>query len=782
MITVSSISVSGGNRVPQLDLVLGSSRGFPSWLLLALLSLYPQTLLPAAPPAPKQVLLLLPFESSRPASTELIEGLEKGLRKSYPTRVSVFVEFVRAAPSPGPEYPDRLLQWISYKYASQHFDAICPVRPEAFALAEKLRNQLWPSVPIVFGMTKEEYKPDYGPKAGNTGAVLNLGDQDSVSAAIQLLPETRHVALVSGSAPSDRVYQKYIIGLIHQSAPDMDVIPLIGLSIAETASRVASLPAHTIIYEGQFDYDSEGRYITSPELAAALAEKANSPIFSSATLAFGSGTVGGPMNSIERGGEELGSLVARVLSGTPPAQLPVVSVPHLRAVDWRQLKKWNIPVDRLPPGTEVRFKQLTVWEEFRGPILAIAAAILLQALVIGFLLLERRRRSRSDRAAHASEELSRAILSSLTARIAILDRDGAIIRVSDNWASADKAEDRFPQAPVGSNYFASWRAWGKAPEAAQTVTAAVSAVLGGRKKTQVADYPIDIADDHRWVEVRVERLDRPEGGAVVTHVEITPQKHSEMARRQSLEELHHMNRVASVGQLAGSLAHELAQPLASILSNAQAASRFAERPQPDMAEIGEALKEIADDDRRARSIIDRMRAILKKQALTLHQVDLNRTVEEVGHLARNLLLMRRIQIRFDLATGGVIVNGDDVSLQQVLLNLLTNAMDAVQDLRPDSRLLTITTSVGGETGEILVEDNGPGIPEPIKDQLFDSFFTTKPEGLGMGLSICRSIVESLGGRISAENRQEGGARFRISLPLAQPAQVQSVQAATAGSK
>ena len=230
MITVSGTRVSGGSLMSQLDL---GPRCFPSWLLLALLSLCPQTLSPG-PAAPKHVLVLLPFESSRPASTEILEGLETGLRKSYPTRVSLFVEFIRAAPSPGPDYPDRLFQWISYKYATQHFDAICPVRPEALALATTLRDRLWPSVPIVFGMTKEDYKPDFGPLAGNTGVVLDLGDQEAVSAALQLLPETRHVALVSGAAPSDRAYQKYIVGLIHQSAPGMDIIPVIGLSLAET--------------------------------------------------------------------------------------------------------------------------------------------------------------------------------------------------------------------------------------------------------------------------------------------------------------------------------------------------------------------------------------------------------------------------------------------------------------------------------------------------------------------------------------------------------------------
>jgi signal transduction histidine kinase len=720
---------------------------------------------PADPPPQKRVLLLLPFESSRPASTELLQGLENGLAESYPTRVAVFVEFIRAAPAAGADYPERLYQWIRYKYGSQSFDAICPVRPEGLALADKLRERLWPDAPIVFGMPKNEFQSDFGTKGGKTGVVLDSGDEETIRAALEMLPETRHVALVSGSSPSDRAVHQQAARLIHQAAPAIDIIPLIGLTVAQTAARASGLPERTIIYEAQFGSDAEGRYLTSPELTSILAAKANSPIFASPTLAFGSGIVGGPMYSIQRGGEELGRLVARVLSGTPPNELPVVRVPHLRAVDWRQLKKWRISEDRLPPGTEVRFRELTVWEQFRGPILAITGASLLQAFVIGFLLLERRRRSRSEQATRASEELSRAILASLSARIAILDRSGVIIRVSNNWDASNELQEWLPQAAVGENYVDTWLRWGKATEAQEGIAAAVSAVLEGRQGAQVGDYPIHIEDKDHWVEIRVEWLNRPEGGAVVTETDITLHKQSQLDRRRTLDELHHMNRVASVGQLAGSLAHELAQPLASILSNAQAAARFAERPEPDLKEIHEALTEIAEDDRRARSIIDRMRKILKRQVIQVQQLDMNLVIEEVYRLTRNVLLMRRIQVRLDLANGGVMVRGDQVSLQQVILNLLNNGMDAVQDQPAGHRLIAITTRVTNGDGEIFVDDNGPGIPESVQHHLFDSFFTTKRDGLGMGLSICRSIVESLGGRIDAENRDGGGARFRVSLPL-----------------
>ncbi len=268
------------------------------------------------------------------------------------------------------------------------------------------------------------------------------------------------------------------------------------------------------------------------------------------------------------------------------------------------------------------------------------------------------------------------------------------------------------------------------------------------------------------MEARIERLDRSEGGAVVTHLDVTQMRQAELARRQAIDEIHHLNRVATVGEFAGSLAHELAQPLASILANAQAATRFADRPDADLGEIREALADIAEDDRRAGSIIDRMRRMLKKQAIPVQELDLNRTVEEVSQLVRSMVVTRAIQLRLDLAVGGVMVQGDAVTVQQVLLNLLSNGMDAVQALPKGTGSLTVITCTRDGMGEVLVEDNGPGIPEAVRQRVFESFFTTKQEGLGMGLSICRSILATLGGRISAENRDGAGARFRVALPLA----------------
>ncbi len=362
--------------------------------------------------------------------------------------------------------------------------------------------------------------------------------------------------------------------------------------------------------------------------------------------------------------------------------------------------------------------------------------------------------------------MNRAILSSLNAGVAILDRNGAIIRTSDNWAAQVRPAGSHPPATIGDDCLEMWRDWSQASDCTHSITAAIEGVLSGQQMLRSIECHMQLPQEDHWIEVRVEKLVRREGGAVITHMDITPRKRAELDRRRTLEELHHLNRVVTAGELAASLAHELAQPLASILSNAQAATRFAARERPDIVEIREALREIAEDDHRACTIIERLRMILRKQVIRTEELDLNMVVIDVSRLVRSVLQIRGVRMDLELAHSRAPVEGDPVLLQQVLLNLIQNGMDAVQIQPRGLRRLTVRTSLHSGSVEMVVEDNGAGVPDEIRERLFDSFFTTKQSGLGMGLSICRSIVEGMGGQIVAGNRQAGGASFQVSLPLA----------------
>ncbi|MGH7301382.1 MAG: sensor histidine kinase, partial [Candidatus Rokuibacteriota bacterium] len=223
--------------------------------------------------------------------------------------------------------------------------------------------------------------------------------------------------------------------------------------------------------------------------------------------------------------------------------------------------------------------------------------------------------------------------------------------------------------------------------------------------------------------------------------------------------------VSTIGELTASLAHELNQPLTAILSNAQAAERILDSDTADLAEIREILGDIVEDDKRAGEVIHRLRGFLKKGTLELSILDIGELVGQVARLVTSDAIIRNVAIRLELAPGLPPVGGDRVQLQQVVLNLLMNGLDAMRESGLGERTLVLRTSGAGSTGVVVaVEDSGVGIDVADLDHVFHAFYTTKPDGLGMGLAIARSIVEAHGGQLDARNNPQGGAIFSFTLP------------------
>ena len=255
--------------------------------------------------------------------------------------------------------------------------------------------------------------------------------------------------------------------------------------------------------------------------------------------------------------------------------------------------------------------------------------------------------------------------------------------------------------------------------------------------------------------------------------DVTARKEAEQEAQALRHEIAHAGRVSMMGQLASGLAHEINQPLATILRNAEAAELFLQHPSPDLDEIRVILADIRADDERAGQVIDRMRGLLKRHTLDTRCLDVCSLVDDVAALLRVDAATR--EVKLDVGVPGDVphVRGDRVHIQQVLLNLVLNGMDALNGARPEDRRVGVTARVNAPWGtpivEIGVDDAGPGIPEDRLAQIFDPFFTTKANGMGMGLAISRTIIEAHGGRIWAENKVGGGAAFRFTLPIAEEA-------------
>ena len=565
--------------------------------------------------------------------------LRATLDEKSPYLVELYTESMETGLFPDEASQQQIRETYIRKYRDRKLDLIIAAGPSPIQFMLESHEAHFKDTPVVFcGATKEQ--------AGNpqfdshfTGVWMIWEPARTVDAALRLLPDTQHVAVVGGTGVYDKELEAAVRKSLTSYEPQLEITYLTDLAMPVLLERLKRLPSDTIVLYTTLERDGAGTYFPRATSLEMLASVANAPIFALFDTLMGHGTIGGYLGSFAGQGREAGKIASRILNGEKPQDIPAVVGTNGYFFDWRQLQQWDILESKIPPESTILFRKPTDWEKYKYKIIALVSFLAAETALVFLLIWLIKRRTRAQQ---------------------LLER-------------------------------------------------------------QIA-----------------------------------------------LKEISHLNRVASMGHMAASLAHELAQPLTAILGNAQAAERLASRPSPDIAEIRAALVDIREDDKRARAVLENMRAIFKKEAIARHEVDLNEIATGVSRLVRKDALLRGVELRLILSASAPKVLADEVPLQQIILNLINNGMDAMQELPENGRVLTVTTCVGTDVncGIILVEDNGPGISEQDKMKLFVPFFTTKSEGLGMGLSICRSILDSLGGHISFDNRSEGGSVFRVELPLA----------------
>ena len=391
-----------------------------------------------------------------------------------------------------------------------------------------------------------------------------------------------------------------------------------------------------------------------------------------------------------------------------------------------------------------------------GEELQLVARVLANALA---------RKSTED-SLRASEAMKSAILSSLTYGVVVVDREGCIVTVNERWLQMIGNKAPAAATQVGENYLGFYRELSTDGELwAAEAAEGVAAVLEGKTGEFRLEYVRHRPEGDRTIAMRAVSLERADGGAVITHADLTKQRRAELEAQRARAELAHVSRVATMGALTASIAHQLNQPLTGILANAQAARRFLAAPSPDLSEARLSLDDIVEDDRRASEVIVRMREFLRKETAVTDEVDLNAVISDAARLVSSDAIIRNVTLVLQSDGGPTIVSGDRVQLQQVVLNLIVNAMEALGG-RParERRVIVRSTCRGHDYVEVAVIDNGDGFTGP-EETVFEPLYTTKPAGMGLGLSIARSIVEGHAGSIRAANNPEGGATVTFRLPL-----------------
>jgi two-component system sensor kinase FixL len=464
--------------------------------------------------------------------------------------------------------------------------------------------------------------------------------------------------------------------------------------------------------------------------------------------------------------QELGACVAAICQGDVVRLRRVAALGGAGAADRATLEAAAVSALLATPlsigGQPLGFMALMTGREREWSDDEVARLQLVAGMLAGALL-----RRNSERSLRSSDALSGAVLGSLSARVAVLDRTGKIVRVNQAWRGAATVVGG-GTADVGTNYLDACRAAVGHDPAAADVVHGIEGVLAGDGSGEFrTEYGSAPGNGWRWDELVIEPLRVPQGGVVVMLSDGSARKRAELEAEAHRAEAAHAARGATLGELAAGLAHELNQPLAAILTNVQASQRLLASEPLRLELLRDIMSDIAADDIRAAEIIRRMRALLKKGQRDVQPLDVNQLTGDVLRLVASAAILRRVRIHSRLEPDLPGIVGDRVQLQQVILNLVVNGLESMSEIAPGLRHLTIRTAQPDtDRVEVTVQDTGPGISAEILDRIYEPFFSTKTDGLGMGLSICRSIAEAHGGRLEASNNPAGGATFVFALPVA----------------
>ena len=761
------------------------------------------------PPRPTRRVLLLYEEAMQLSAIAIIDQVVRqrlGADSSW--RVELFEEHLRLIDAQGGSANQLTYDYLRQKYAVRRPDLVIGAGLPHTVVEKLSAGELVGDVPVVL-LSSDMAELATAFRSGRvTGVAVRTDAAATLEAALGLQPETRHVLVVIGTTDFERGVERSVREQLRGYGGRLRIEYSSGMSFPDVLRRAASLGRGSAVIFVSMLRDAGGNRYVSLRALEQLARATSVPNYGVSATHLGHGVVGGALVDFAVLAERAATIARAVLAGVPPSAIPIDSRGTTSyQFDWRAMQRFGLDPARLPPGSHVVGRVASPWEQYRWPILVLLAVCVTETILIVTLLRQFRQRRAAEQARESHRQLELLLLrlsaKLVAATAAQLDAVAEeILAQTSEFIGVDRATlTMLDESATSLRVLHGWSAPG-VPGIVRPIGPAELPATWARLQrgesvqiSSLSSLPDDLAADRdSYAElgvksvvglpmmaagrcvgvlavaaVRRERSWDPGlvGGLNLLCLVLTSsivRRRAELEVTQRREELSHLARVGIVGELSASLAHEINQPLGAILLSVQAAQRWLAGGRAEPREVARLLERVSDDVRRTYTIIDRLRRLLRKQPTDLTEIRLDELVAGIVSLLTGDALRRRITLTQSAGEAVPPVRGDRVQLEQVVVNLVLNAFDSIVATNAPERRVRV--SVEGEPGGgavVAVADSGDGIAPDQLESIFEPFVTSKHDGIGMGLAICRMIVESHGGRIWAENLPDGGARVAFAL-------------------
>jgi C4-dicarboxylate-specific signal transduction histidine kinase len=774
---------------------------------------------------PWRVVILHNADFLLPGSTIMDQALREALVRLSPRPLELYGETLDVLRYPQSTEAE-LVALLKKKHSGHRIDLVMARAQGGLDFALKHKSELWPNAPLVFyNNVGDTIKAGTHPFNGDiTGLLIDLDPAATLDLLQRMHPGIQRLYIVGGVGPYDVSWKRRVQALLAERKASPQVTWLDHLPLPELIEAVGRLPDNSVVLYTSVMRDAGGYERINQQVAEMVARAASVPVYGFIDTYIGRGIVGGDVADLAAEGREAAKLALRVLQGEPASSIPIRAAPPAHCVvDAHALTRWHIDESKLPSSCEVRFREPSVWRDHREYVAGGIAAVLLQSILIAGLLIQRRRvqaarageanrRSQLERSlaferllVQISSTLMRGPLSdpkpaitqalrrigeflgAQRASLWSLGGDGRRAELTHSWAAAG-----VPEAPTSTNseqlptiFERVWRGDVVALSSLDELSENDRQSLRLFATSSILAVPLmvdgftvgalsfaSVREERAWptqLIPRVRLIGEVFASVLLRQRYATKVQEAQTETAQYRERLAHLVRVHTVGEMSAAIAHEVNQPLMAIENYALAANRrIKSNNGADVSKLKELLDKIAGQAARAGDVLKRLRSIVKKHESEATEFDLGTLVYETVNLVEMESRLKDIRVEVAVESDLPTVNGDDVQIQQVVLNLVRNGVEAMEESQVIDKLLRVEVQ-DSQNDHLIVRviDHGKGVNPADRAHIFEPFYSTKDKGLGIGLAICRSIVEAHGGRLSYAVNPSGGSMFEFTLPTAE---------------